>query len=341
LRGKHFRIFLSWWQYPKDFTMLIYLDWNILNKIEKKSELPIEEFKVYEFLENFVKLEGIFTPFSNAHLQDLIRGFKKNPTYIDGHLQTIEKVTQNLCICQYWGKQNTVFHYRDVREFFQSAIDEKEFEADSFEDLLKTDDPEINSIVDLQHDLFKSLPVPKDFKKIYQVDPIFSTIYPTTKNEMNMFALSSDLYNFSLLINKDYSIYRALRRFIIMTMNNYKQNDQILKLVKSTTAELPKYLNFDEVIDEVKINSRSSKNPHYDKLIDTFFKFDIKGYKSDNAFPNLIDDALHTFYASHCDYFITNDDRCKHKAIKTFEKLQIETITMTANEFALNVLPPT
>ena len=321
--------------------MLIYLDWNILNKIEKKYELPIEEFKVYDFLENFVKLEGVFTPYSNAHLQDLIRGFKKNPIYIDGHLQTIENVTKNLCICQYWGKSNTVFHNRNVREFFQSAIDEKEYESDSFEDLLKTDFPEANALLHLQHQLLKSLPVPADFKKIYQADPIFNTIYPTTKSKMNMFALCSDLYNFSLLINKDYSIYRALRKFIIMTMNKYKQNEQILKQIKNTTAELPKYLNLDKVIDEVKIDSKSSKNPHYDKLIDTFFKFDIKGYKSDNAFPNLIDDSLHTFYASHCDYFITNDDRCKHKAIKTFDKLQIETITLTANEFLVSVLPPT
>ncbi len=321
--------------------MLIYLDWNILNKIEKKSDLPIEEFKVYDFIEKFVKLEGIFTPYSNAHLQDLIRGFKKNPAYIDGHLRTIESITQNLCICQYWGKSDTVFHNRDVTEFFKSAIEEKEFEADSFEDLMQSDYPEVNSLVQLQHELLKSIPVPNEFKKIYQADPIFSIIYPTTRTEMNTFALCSDLYNFSLLINKDYSIYRALRKFIIMTMNKYKHNDQIFKQIKNTTAELPKYLNIDEVIDEVNIKSKSSKNPHYDKLIDTFFKFDIKGYKSDNAFPNLIDDGLHTFYASHCDYFITNDDRCKHKAIKTFEKLQIETKTMTADEFYLQVLPPT
>lgn len=321
--------------------MLIYLDWNILNKIEKKSDLQIEEFKVYDFIENFVKLDGVFTPYSNAHLHDLIRGYKKNPAFIDKHILTIKNITRDLCICQYWGESNAIFHYRDVAEFFKSAIEEKEFESESFEDLMQSDYEEIKSLVDLQFEVLKSLPVPNEFKKIYQADPIFNVVYPTTKYEMSMFSLCSDLYNFSLLINRDYSLYRALRKFIIMTMNTYKHNDQILKQIKSTSVDIPKYLNIDDIIDQVNIKSKSSKNPHYEQLIDTFFKFDIKGYKSDNAFPNLIDDSLHSFYASHCDYFITNDDRCKHKAMKTYEKLRIETKTLTAEEFYQQVPPPT
>lgn len=50
----------------------------------------------------------------------------------------------------------------------------------------------------------------------------------------------------------------------------------------------------------------------------------IKGYKSDANFNNMFDDGLHTFYASHCDVFITNDVRCKYKAEQTFEKLNIK-----------------
>ncbi len=117
----------------KKLIMLIYLDWNIINKIEKKNDLSKEEFKVYDSIEKFVELEGVFAPYSNAHIHDLLRGFKKNSDYIDGHLGKIKDVTKNLCICQYWGKTETVFHNRDVEEFFRSAIEEKEFEADSFE----------------------------------------------------------------------------------------------------------------------------------------------------------------------------------------------------------------
>lgn len=55
-------------------------------------------------------------------------------------------------------------------------------------------------------------------------------------------------------------------------------------------------------------------------------------YKSDANFNNMFDDGLHTFSASHCDVFITNDDRCKYKAEKTFEKLKIKTLVLKSNE---------
>lgn len=42
----------------------------------------------------------------------------------------------------------------------------------------------------------------------------------------------------------------------------------------------------------------------------------------------MFDDGLHTFYAAHFDYFITNDDRCKYKAEKNYDKLNISTRVM-------------
>jgi predicted nucleic-acid-binding protein len=47
----------------------------------------------------------------------------------------------------------------------------------------------------------------------------------------------------------------------------------------------------------------------------------------------MVDDSIHTFYGSHCDYFITIDDKCKYKAGQTFEKLNISTKVFTPEEF--------
>ena len=46
----------------------------------------------------------------------------------------------------------------------------------------------------------------------------------------------------------------------------------------------------------------------------------------------MFDDSLHTFYGAQCDYFVTNDNRCKYKAEKTYERLKIKTIAIKANE---------
>ena len=71
--------------------------------------------------------------------------------------------------------------------------------------------------------------------------------------------------------------------------------------------------------------NKTSENSTYQKITDTYFKIDIKGYKSDERFSNLIDDALHVFYGAHCDCFITIDDKCHYKAAETYHKLGIAT----------------
>lgn len=281
-------------------------------------------------------------PYSNAHLNDLIRGYKKNPNYIEGHLRIIEDVTNNLCICQYWKQQAPLWHIRSVRDFFNAAIEEKETHWETFQDLLDEEYELSDSVslspLSIMKPLLRMKPVSADFKKIYQEGPIFVIIYPTTRTEMNEYALCCDLYNFSVLLNRDFSLYRSLRKFLIQTLNKYRQNLQLIKTVNKMNSDLPKYLDMDSLFEKVEVKKVTGVESAYDKFFDTFFRFDLKGYKSDNQFPNMIDDALHSYYAAQCEYFITNDDRCKYKAEKTFERLKISTVVLTAGEFAQTVM---
>jgi ribosomal protein L28 len=48
----------------------------------------------------------------------------------------------------------------------------------------------------------------------------------------------------------------------------------------------------------------------------------------------MFDDGLHTFYAAHFDFFITNDDRCKFKAEKTYEKMKVCTRVIKIDEIS-------
>jgi hypothetical protein len=322
--------------------MNIYLDWNVYNQIEKRVSLPADEKQVYIDLYDAIKAGKFQIPYSNAHLNDLIRGYKKNPAYIDGHLTIIEELSQNLCICQYWKQNKPLWHIRSVRDFFNSAIEEKESEWETFDDLIdeKYELSETISLspLSIMKPLLQMKPVPPDFKKIYQADPVFSIIYPRTRTEMNEYALCCDMYNFSILLNKDFSLYRSLRKFLIQTLNKYRQNLQLIKTVNKMSPDVPKYLDMDALFEKVEIKKATGVESAYDKFFDIFFRFDLKGYKSDNQFPNMIDDALHSYYAAQCDYFITNDDRCKYKAEKTFERLKISTVVFTASEFAETIL---
>lgn len=322
--------------------MYLYLDWNVFNLIEKRASLSVIEQQVYNDLYDSIMSGKIICPYSNAHLNDLIRGYKKNASFITGHLNIIEELTNNLCICQYWKQNKPLWHIRPVKEFFDSAIEEKELEWQSFDDLLDekfeiSESLSLNPLT-IMKPLLQMKPVPADFKQIYNNDLIFSIIYPRTRIEMTEYALCCDLYNFSMMLHKDFSLYRSLRKFLIQTLNKYRQNLQLIKTVNKINPDIPKYLDFDALFEKVEIKKTTGVESSYDKFFDIFFRFDLKGYKADNQFPNMIDDALHSYYAAHCDFFITNDDRCKYKAVKTYERLKISTAVLTATEFIEAVL---
>ncbi|WP_036385060.1 hypothetical protein [Muricauda sp. MAR_2010_75] len=70
--------------------MNVYFDLNIFDRIEKKCNLPEQEKIIYSELESLIVEEQITVPYSNAHLNDLFRGYQKNPNFIEGHLKNIE-----------------------------------------------------------------------------------------------------------------------------------------------------------------------------------------------------------------------------------------------------------
>lgn len=322
----------------------LYLDWNIFNKLEKLETLSPLEAEIYQTINERIQNNEFEIPYSNAHLNDLLTGYLKNPSYVPGHLDFMEKLTDNLCIVQYWKQNQSTVHYRDVKEFFQSMIDDVGFLPASFEELMddtySLEDLEPGSaerarmeLTKNQYNTLLSLPVHKDFFKIYKADPIFDLIYPRTKIEKTTLAMCDDLYKFSMNINKDYSLYKGLRKFIHASLAKVNGKDNILKMTKVST---PIYLTFDSVFEQAKPEFQPSENAAYDRLIYLFTKLDLSKSESkgDEKFKNMFDDSLHTFYAAHCNYFITIDKNCHEKATEVYKQLGIPTQVMFPEEFA-------
>lgn len=306
--------------------MIVYLDLNVFDRIEKKDKLNEVENKIYTKIENMILNKEITVPYSNAHLNDLFRGFQKNPNYIKGHLNNIEKLSNNLCICQYWGRKETTWHYREIGEFFDDKKKDWEFEPETFEELFDE-----NPIMEVTANMYKLIELPKNWKLGYQKEPLFGIMYPKSKTENNMYALMVDIYNFQHRLKTDYSLYKTFKSHLIRSMNKLQNNKEMLKSMRMNFKDLPKHLDIFEISNLVEIKGKDNSN--YSKIIETFYKYDLKGYKTDGSYNNMFDDALHTFYASHCDVFVTNDERCKYKAEKTYERLNINTIVITASEY--------
>lgn len=306
--------------------MTAYIDLNIFDRLEKIDKLEEPEKVFYQTLFSLLKGKFILTAYSNAHLNDLFRGYQKNPSYIEGHLKNIQSFTDNLCICQYWGENTVKWHHRNIFEFFKEKVDEWEFEPSSYDSLFE-DEPIMRQAIEL----FKLIPLPPEFKKGY-IEPMFGIMFPLSKIHNNQYALQSDIYNFQSRLKSDYGLYKSFRTYLLTSLNKIKNNKELIKSVHSNFKDLPKHLELTDIFDAYTPNNKTSDNKMYSNIIDVFFKYDLAGYKSDGHFNNMFDDGLHTFYASHFDYFITNDDRCKYKAEKTFHKLKINTKVIKINE---------
>ena len=62
----------------------VYLDWNVFDRIERLENFG-EDSDTYSKLEALITGGRIICPYSNAHINDLLRGYSKNPIYISGH----------------------------------------------------------------------------------------------------------------------------------------------------------------------------------------------------------------------------------------------------------------
>lgn len=307
-----------------------YLDWNVFDRIEKKENLEEGQYNTFSKIEKIIVDNKIICPYSNAHINDLLRGHVKTPTFIPKHLETLSRLTNNLCIVQYWGNMQATWHYRDVVEFFNSALDDKKESVTPFTELCDWDK---SGLFQIQLDILRLTTVPSKFKEIYKANPIFNFMFPRTKTHMNMLALCEDLHDFSKNAKKDYSLYKSLRTFVNQSMAKLKQQQIMFKEIDKSITELPNYLKFDEIWEKYTPRNKTSDNPAYQKILNTYFKIDFRGYKADDKFSNMLDDSLHVFYGAHCDYFITMDDKCHYKATETYHILGINTRVMKPNEF--------
>jgi len=303
--------------------MHVYLDLNVFDRAEKLDRLEVPERAYYDKLVRLIQDKKVRTAYSNAHLNDLFRGYQKNPGYTSGHLNHIKKLTGELCICQYWGNAKATWHYRDIFQFFQEKQQEWDDGPADFDDFVK-EYIDLSPEVSLIYEMYRRIPLPGNFKDGYS-DPLFGVMFPLSKNQPNYYALQADIYNFQCRLKSDFGLYKSFRSKLLNGLNKLKNNKEFLKVINKDAPDLPKHLEIQTIFDIYTPENKTSENVLYDRVLDAYFKFDLSGYKSDGHYNNMFDDGLHTFYAAHFDCFITNDDRCKYKAEKTYERLKLKT----------------
>lgn len=139
--------------------MTVYIDLNVFDRIEKINRLESPEKELYQCLLDMIKSDQVITAYSNAHLNDLFRGYQKNPAFINSHLNNLKTLTKDLCICQYWGNANVTWSRRDIFAFFNEKVEEIDFLPDNYDDFISgmtRDMPELSFIYEMHKRLINA-----------------------------------------------------------------------------------------------------------------------------------------------------------------------------------------
>lgn len=310
----------------------VYLDLNVFNKIEAlvNHTLAPDDIPIYSHIEDLFIDDKIIIPYSNAHINDLVRGYKKNDNFISGHISIISTFTKNLCITQYWGEDRVRWHYRDISEFFFTTLNNRTYLPESVSEILKYD---TSGKIKQEAGKLKEYDIFKHFDKVYEVDPIFSLMFPKTKLNMNVESFIDDILTFGINLQKDFILYKKLKSFINKIMGNNDYINSIIDNLGCPSGVIPPQFDLNKHLNEHLPYNKTSDNPECQMVTDKYFNIDLQGKFADDKLHNLVDDSLHSFYAAHCDYFITLDKKCKYKSKLVYEELGIPVEVYEPYEF--------
>lgn len=320
----------------------VYLDWNIITSL-KRGEPEKQSFQsLHELL--FRNKDKILIPYTSAHLSDLITSYKhsergKTETLAD--LIYLEKLTENLCIVYDYKTKSTNPGCNDIQEYFQVLLDSEKLIEEGVEGLFSSlkgtpCEPLLKSYLNL----LKQIPTgidPTSFENVSPKFKMFTKQFQSTIEGNSLYHLLND----SLKLIKEFSsnpgLYRSSRN---ATLEQLKLNHDYSKS-ENPIAEISKNLeasalkkSFKEFADSSLRNSTGKQDPsRFDIFTNRFLMMDFLGFQKDREFKNLIQDSFHTYYAAHCDFFITDDKHTYEKAKAIYKEFHIETIVCNSGEF--------
>ena len=301
----------------------IYLDTNLLTKIK---DYPSFEDKLNSYTDylNIV--------YSSAHIDDLKRSTNYEKTQED--LKTIKKLSENQCLAKYWGQESICYDTRDPFEFYES-FQNSPYDLTRPWDFLQNEFDKLGIENPLKNLRF-SLPtqeVPLDIQNPFNrftKDNTFESLFEDVTDILRH-SLNSNEYSKKVRESFDKKLPRNV-------LANVKEN-----VIDYLNDELPKTdfnkSHDDYVIQSLKLGNKDKCYSDFDWFVARYYCLDLVGYKSDNksTTANIITDAFHSFYAAHCDVFITEDKRLRQKSKVLYEEFDIETLIFSQDDFCEHI----
>lgn len=315
----------------------IYLDSNIYRYLKKSQDNSLNQIK------SFLKEDHIHVFYSPAHLFDLGRD-KTDWKYKD--LLFMEQFTKRNYI--ELNKENEYVNttLATPLEAFDS-ITANPFESTVYSEALdildgKIDDPKVKELMDST----LNVPIGKNFFAFQDFD---EDTKESLKHYLPSLTEESTVKDLVVgMLEKFKGFYSDPK----LWQKAIKSSQKGLNLKQDYKIDL-NTINFDKKLENTplatsfvdfvkKIESIQNPESHqkeYGFHIAAYNALNILGLDNERKinFASSLDDAGHSFYAAHCDYFVVNDQQLRMKAKVLYKLLGIETKVLSLEEFGSEI----
>lgn len=306
----------------------VYMDWNVFKYImNPREENKESDLKMKELVTSLSKY--VF-PYSEAHLVDLTRNYKKeHDLLINKDLDNINDLTKGKVLG--WQDKVMAIGSTDIKDFFYKDVLPKSLE----EYIIKVDPTEYKSSIDLKR-LDSNHPMRPELEN----------------NNGNLDADTYEKINQRMMDNifTDNKMYKNMRDYIKRMDVPYENlipfaSDEAIAKIKYYFSCLDKdkdYLqrNFTYILDcFLTLSNKTLNEISIDEKIEIgygildFFTVFSEKLKGNNKLLNITNDIKHLIFAKEAEYFITEDNASYEKTKFLFNVLDIKTKVCKINEF--------
>jgi hypothetical protein len=319
----------------------VYFDTNIFSNLKRNSD-PVS-VQLNQDIEKFKRnLSFVFSP---AHIRDKRRDLTDKKL---GDFDFMASLTGDNYISYHAIEKKTTFYLALPRTVFDDKTDGDELsEISRFWDT-DSDNEELNLYKSTLKTIYSNFPAGIDTAKLSELPEehrnVLKGFIPEGKENLTLLDIMEKLTTFSGEIYSNHQTYKDLRKLIDDNFNGGKYVlDGKVDFNESFKDSVFKKTFFEYVADTLRGNDPEKVFTLYDLYTHGYMCMDMLGVKKDtitkkNSFNNLLNDALHSYYAAHCDYLVTDDETTKEKSNALFTLFEFPTKALTATEFA-QILP--
>lgn len=308
----------------------IYLDWGVISNLKKPEFADIREHLISH-------KKDLFFVYSSAHFEDAMRS--EGDERLQQDIQILESLVDNHLLC-YNQKEKTAFPYLATpSEYYKDHQGQNLDLVPSFSELLSFVDKDIPLVGGLLKSFFNiPFPIPEEVRS----QELWEMMLPDLPESPTLGDVINSGLSFFNKMQGEKDFYKSYRSAVRATGFSLESNAGNWKSdeVTSKISGMMKALGVDKSFKEFVLMGAGDKEKEDDfKLfISAYSLLDMIGYKSDklpkssNAMNSVNTDAQHAYFASFCDYLITQDSHMASKALALYHEFKIPTKVISPQE---------